>query len=116
MLKVAYSESEPKPLSDVRFWKRASQGGVKSVITLRIDRAHPRIQIENWVNSNDNKERPHLCQSVTIHKDGKNIVSNSPFVIIFEDLVLRKAQTAQEKDISLDDEKLHYRASEIWEE
>lgn len=117
MLEVAYSQLEPKLASDVRFWKRAYQGDVKSVITLCIDHAHPRIQIENWVNSEENKERPHLCQTVTIHKTSKNrIVSNGPFVISFEDLVLQKAQTAQEKDISLDEERLHYLAAEIWEE
>ena len=117
VLEVADTESEPKLSSDIRFWKRASRGDVKSVITLRVDRAHPQIRIENWVNSEHNKERPHLRQSVTIHKDSKNrITSNGPFVISFEDLILREAQTAQEKDISLDEDKLHYLAGEIWQE
>lgn len=117
VLEVAYSESEPKLSSDIRIWKRASHGDVKSAITVRVDCVHPRICMENWVNSEDNKERPDPRHSVIIHKISKNrIVSKCLFVTSLEDLVLRKAQTAKENDISLDKEKLHYLESKIWEE
>lgn len=75
MLEVAYSESQLKLGSDVRYWMRASGGDVKIVLTLRVDRQQPRITIERWERSGNN-DWHQLGQSITIYKAAnKHIIS-----------------------------------------
>ena len=117
VVEVAYSENESKLGSSVRFWMRASGGDVKVVLTLRIHRREPKIRIEKWVNgSNNNRHR--LDQTVTISKENRNriIISDAPVTIDFEELFLRPATIPREKSIELDDEKLEYLATEIWDD
>lgn len=123
VMEIAYSETESKLGSDVRFWMRASGGDVRVVLTLRINRQQPKIRIEKWVDSNynsnnNNNNRHHLDQSVTISKADSNriILSSAPLTIDFEDLFLRPASIPRERNIEVDAEKLQYLATEIWDE
>ncbi|PKY07531.1 hypothetical protein P168DRAFT_316031 [Aspergillus campestris IBT 28561] len=118
VIEVAYSETEAKLGSDVRFWMRASGGDVKVVLTLRIDRQQPKIRIEKWVSSNNTNTRYHLDQNITISKSKNHhiILSNAPLTIGFEELFLRPASIPRERDIGVDAEKLQYLATEIWDE
>lgn len=121
VVEVAYSETESKLGSSVRFWMRASGGDVKVVLTLRINHQQPKIRIEKWVSSsssNNNRQRHRLDQSVTISKADSNriILSNAPLTVDFEDLFLRPASIPRERNIELDAEKLQYLATEIWDE
>lgn len=121
VVEVAYSETESKLGSSVRFWMRASGGDAKVVLTLRINRQQPKIRIEKWVSSsssNNNRQRHRLDQSVTISKADSNriILSNAPLTVEFEDLFLRPASIPRERNIELDAEKLQYLATEIWDE
>ena len=123
VLEVAYSETESKLGSSVRFWMRASGGDVKVVFTLRIHRQRPEIRIGKWVNSSSSSSsssnnRHRLDQSVTISKADSNriILSNAPLTIDWEDLFLRPATIPRERDIELDAEKLQYLATKIWDD
>lgn len=120
VVEVAYSETESKLDSSVRFWMRASDGDVKVVLTLRINRQQPKIRIEKWVSSSSsrNNNRHRLEQSVTISRADSNriILSNTLLTIEFEDLFLRPASIPRERKIELDAEKLQYLAAEIWDE
>ncbi|PLB40005.1 uncharacterized protein BDW47DRAFT_123950 [Aspergillus candidus] len=117
VIEIAYSETEAKLGSDVRFWMRASGGDVKVVLTLRIDRHQPRIRIEKWVSGSKTNTRHHLDQSIIISKSKNNqiIPTNAPLTIGFEELFLRPASIPRERDIEVDAEKLQYLATEIWD-
>lgn len=118
VLEIAYSETELKLGSDVRFWIRASGGDVNVVLALRINRQQPEIRIEKWMSNdhNDNVRR-HLEQSIKVSKANNRIIlSGAPLVIGFEELFLRPASSPGEKNIEIDGEKLQHLATEIWDE
>jgi hypothetical protein len=53
VLEVAYSETKPKMQSGVRFWHRESQGDVKVILTMHINKTSPQITIEKWEENAD---------------------------------------------------------------
>ncbi|RMJ24623.1 hypothetical protein PHISP_04504 [Aspergillus sp. HF37] len=115
VLEVAYSETKSKLMSDVRFWLHQSQGDVKVVVTLLINRQTPEITIETWELQND---RPHRMQQLIVSK-AKNqqiTVRNDPLAIQFASLFLRPASIPKETDIKVDAEKLQLLATNIWDE
>ncbi|KAJ5514397.1 hypothetical protein N7463_003949 [Penicillium fimorum] len=112
-LEVAYSESDSKLNSDVRFWLNPDDGNAKICLTLRIDRAKTRICIEKWQPQNG---RPHRSQIIWITKVSNQIsVTNHPLVIPFEDLFLRLPFTPTERDIEVSKEALEDIADKIWD-
>ncbi|KAL2827514.1 hypothetical protein BDW59DRAFT_143902 [Aspergillus cavernicola] len=115
VLEVALSERRSKLQSDVRYWLRAPQGDVKTVLTLAIDRNAPKITIEKWENNVNGFH--HLQQRIVISKRANNIsITGAPLIINFENLFLRPPSIPREQDIEIDDEKLKFLAEDIWNE
>lgn len=65
VLEVAVSENYSKLFSDARFWLYESQGDVKIVLALAVNRESPEVTIEKW-ELRDN--RIHCSQNVNISK------------------------------------------------
>lgn len=107
------SESRVKLQSEVRFWLHESQGDVKIVLTLAINREKPEIVIEKW-ELNDN--RPHRTRQVTVYmgENNQTIIHDAPLVIEFDKLLLREIAIPKEKDIELDENALKDVAALIW--
>ncbi|KAJ5834752.1 hypothetical protein N7447_000778 [Penicillium robsamsonii] len=112
-LEVAYSGSDSKLNSDVRFWLNPDDGNAKICLTLQIDSVKPRIRIEKWQLQNG---RPHRSQIIWITKVSNQMgVTNHPLVIPFEDLFLRPPSTPAERDIQISKEALEDVADKIWD-
>lgn len=114
VLEVAVSENYSKLLSDARFWLYESQGDVKIVLALAVNRESPGVIIEKWeLKAN----RIHCSQTVSISKsqaDGTVNVWNDPLVIEFEKLFLRDSEIPKETDIYIDSGKLENLGDTIW--
>lgn len=113
-LEVAVSEKHSKIFSDVRFWLYESQGDVKIVLALTVNRGAPEVTIEKW-ELQDN--RIHRSQKVSISKsqaDDTITVRGDPLVIEFEKLFLRDSQIPRETDILIDSDALEKLADSIW--
>lgn len=113
ILEGAFSEGPSKLMSDIRFWLHQSEGNVKNVLTLQINRQRPNITLEKWELQNGH---PHRTQEITITK-GKNqrvTLRNDPLLIQFADLFLRDPSIPRETDIMIDAEKLLVLADAIW--
>ncbi|KAJ5515705.1 hypothetical protein N7527_007265 [Penicillium freii] len=74
VLEVAWSESDSKLNSDVRFWLAPADGNVKTCLTLRVDKRQLAIRIENWRRQ---KERPHRVQ-IEVTKVSNHITVKRP--------------------------------------
>ncbi|RDW70920.1 uncharacterized protein DSM5745_08431 [Aspergillus mulundensis] len=114
VLEVAFSEAQSKLQSDVRYWLRAAEGDVKTIITLQIARNEPRITIERWeitVNNHGNQR-----QQVVIRRTANNriIVRGAPLVVQFQRLFLRPPSVPRERDVEIDVDNLEYLATRIW--
>ncbi|KAL4783509.1 hypothetical protein BJX76DRAFT_368368 [Aspergillus varians] len=114
VLEVAYSETKRKLQSDVRYWHRASQGDVKVILTIQINRNLPQVTIEQWeVNANNKRER---TQSVVISSRGRTIrVLGGPLIIDFSKLFLREPTIPREQDIVIEGERLRFLARQVWD-
>ena len=113
VLELAFSEKEPKLMSDICFWFHESKGDVKTVATLRVHRNEPMLTIDIWEANGDG--RIHRTQNVTIKKSANKVKASGPIKIEFEKLFLRKTETPQERDMEIDPEDLKYLAEMIWE-
>lgn len=114
VLEVAVSESQPKLQSDVRFWLRESQGEVKIVLVLTVNRKRPEIVIEKWELSQD--DRPHRIQKVAVYKGGNNCVYvRGVLTVEFKKLFLRAITTPREADVQFSEDELKALAEPIWE-
>lgn len=116
VLEVAYSESSSKLQSDLRWWMRAPEGEVKTILTMRVSRNEPSIIVERW-ESNDNG-RSNCQQQVIISRRGNQniITTGAPLVLYFERLFLRAPTVPRGRDIEIDTEKLEYLAESVWSE
>ena len=114
VLEVAYSESQSKLDSDVRFWLDPHNSRANICLTLRINRSRPEIRIEKWERQNN---RGHRSQVIWITKKGdQKIVSHHPLVIPFESLFRRQSSCPGEKDLEISQRDLEEVAEMIWEE
>lgn len=115
VLEVAFAESKSKLTSDVRFWLHQSNGDVKMVLTLSINRQVPEITIEKWESQNG---RHYRTQRLVISRgeNGQIKVDGGSLVIEFIKLFLRPADVPEETDIEIDMEKLQLLGSAVWEE
>ena len=113
VLELAFSEKEPKLMSDIRLWFHESKGDVKIVATMRVHRNEPMLTIDTWEANGDG--RIHRTQNVTIKKSANKVKASGPIKIEFGKLFLRKTETAQERDMEIDPEDLKYLAEMIWE-
>lgn len=115
VLEVALSETKAKLQRDIRFWHHASEGGVKVVLTLCIDRSRPEIVIEQWeANGISRCER---TQRIVMSKTRRGtLITGGPLIIDFAKLFLRQPNLPREQDINIDGAELEELASCVWEE
>ncbi|CAI7664426.1 unnamed protein product [Penicillium viridicatum] len=86
-LEVAYSESDSKLNSDVRFWLNPDDGNANICLTLRINRSQPEIRIEKWERQNN---KAHRSQVIWVTKQrGQLNVTGHPLLIPFEEKIAR---------------------------
>ncbi|OJJ55923.1 hypothetical protein ASPSYDRAFT_70795 [Aspergillus sydowii CBS 593.65] len=115
VLEVAFSETQSKLQSDVRYWQRASAGKVRIVFALRIGRAREReITIEQWVFEDGHYHRQGVV-ALTRLQNGTTNVRGAPITVEFEKLYLRAPATPSEhKAIEINEEKFEFLAERIW--
>ncbi|KAJ6110662.1 hypothetical protein N7486_002897 [Penicillium sp. IBT 16267x] len=113
-LEIAYSESESKLQSDVRFWLNPNDSDANICLTLRIYRAEPKIRIEQWECQDG---RAYRSQSIWIEKKSSTRVdvTNHPVIIPFEGLFLRIPSTPAEGDLRISRQALENVADKIWD-
>ncbi|KGO71674.1 hypothetical protein PITC_026870 [Penicillium italicum] len=112
-LEVAYSDSDSKLNSDVRFWLNPDEGNANICLTLRIHKSLPEIRIEKWKRQED---RIYPSQATYITRSGNQFnVTNHPFTIPFESLFCRPLSIHKEKDIELSQGQLEEIARMIWD-
>ncbi|KAJ5603903.1 hypothetical protein N7537_006859 [Penicillium hordei] len=113
VLEVAWSESDSKLNSDVRFWLDPAEGNARICLTLRVDKRQPAIRVENWRLQNG---RPHRVQMIPVNKvSNLTTVRNAPLIIPFEDLFLRPPSIPAEGDIEISQQELKFIADTIWD-
>lgn len=111
-VEVAFSESDSKLNSDVRFWLNPNDGNANICLTLRIDRSKPEIRIEKWDLENN---RIHRSQVICITKDGDRVnVTDHPLTIPFESLFRRQSTRPGERDLKISKQQLEEVAKTIW--
>lgn len=111
-LEVAYSETDSKLNSDVRFWLNPEDGNADVCLTLRINRDHPEIRIEKWERQNS---RPHRSQVIWITRSGNRVhVNGHPLEIPFESLFRRRPAIPEERDPQISQQQLEDIANRIW--
>ncbi|KAL3471245.1 hypothetical protein BJX99DRAFT_237884 [Aspergillus californicus] len=117
VLEVAFSETQSKLQSDIRYWQRASAGEVRIVFALRISRARQReIKLEQWVFENGRYHRQGLV-TITRLRDGTTRVHGAPIIVGFEKLALRAPATPTEhRSIEINEEQFETLAEQIWTE
>lgn len=114
VLEVSFSETRQKLMSDVRHWLGASDGDVKVVLTVSIERHTPKIAIEQWVKKNGRGGRE---QRIEIRKSGVDIkVSENALQISFERMFLCPPSTDGEAVILVHAPELKSFAQAIWEQ
>ncbi|KAL4911801.1 hypothetical protein BDW62DRAFT_196196 [Aspergillus aurantiobrunneus] len=114
VLEVAYSETKSKLQSDVRYWLRAPEGEVKTVLTLRIAQNEPRIVIERWESTGNGHGRRQQQVVITRIRSNKVTITGAPLVLEFERLFLRASTIPREQNIKIDHEKLEFLATRVW--
>lgn len=79
------SEAQPKLHSDIRFWLRESQGEVRIVLALTVNRKTPEIVIEKWewerepqAQGQDNRPYCIRTQQDTVYRTGERGEEESP--------------------------------------
>jgi hypothetical protein len=110
-LEVAFSESESKLNSDVRFWLNPDDGNANICLTLRINRSQPEIRIEMWERQNDRIHRSQVTL-MTKHRDQTNVA----LMITFGSLFRRQSSRTGEKDLEISIQQLEEVAGTIRQE
>lgn len=116
VLEVALSETQAKLRSDVRYWLRASEGDVKSVLTLSIDRGARRIVIRKWATNANGRQYEQQNVVISRAANGRVSITGAPLIISFEELFLRSPTVPRERNIEINDEMLEFIAAQTWEE
>lgn len=111
-LEVAYSESDSKLNSDVRFWLNPDDSSANICLTLRIDRSRPEIRIEKWERQN---HKAHRSQVIWVTKQGGQLnVTDHPLLIPFESLFRYQSTCPREKDLEISQHQLEEIATTVW--
>jgi hypothetical protein len=126
VLETGLSESLPQLRMDTRWWLANSQGQVKIVILIAIDRAVKNIHLEKWEcrpRRYNTRSRPNATheptQIQTIDIDANSVVTGTPpattpsLVLGFQDLFLRHP-IWQEQDVIFSEDELRNYARDIW--
>ncbi|KAJ5602783.1 hypothetical protein N7537_005739 [Penicillium hordei] len=112
-LQVAYSASDLKLTSDVRFWLNPDYGNANICLTLRIDRSRPEIRIEKWERQNN---KAHRSQVIWVTKQGRQLkVTDHPLLIPFESLFRYQSTCPREKELEISQQQLEEIATTIWD-
>lgn len=114
VLEVGLSETKAKLQRDVRFWHHASEGRVKVILTIHINRNRPEISIEKWETGANNRCKRIQRIVMSKRERGTTCVAGGPLVIDFAKLFLRQPDLPKEQDISIGDEDLDRLARFIW--
>ncbi|KAL4787636.1 hypothetical protein BJX76DRAFT_369359 [Aspergillus varians] len=114
VLEVAYSETQSKLQSDVRYWLRGPEGEVKTVLTLRIDQNEPRIAIERWESTVNGHGRRQQQVVISRTRSSKITITGAPLLLEFERLFLRAPTIPKERNIEIDNERLEFLATRVW--
>jgi hypothetical protein len=113
-LEVAYSETDKKLQSDVRFWLSPRDGNANACLTVRIQQSN--IRVEQW----HRNDRGRICRQgvVWIRKTTDRLVVDNdyPIRISFEDLFNRRADCPRENDIEVSPEDLRELARTVWDD
>lgn len=113
-LEIAFSQSDSKLNSDIRFWLNPDDGNANICLTLRINRSRPEIRIESWERQNN---RIHRSQVTWITKTRDRVnVTHHPLTIPFESLFRRQPSHPGEKDLEISEQQLGEVADTIWQE
>ncbi|KAI7969202.1 hypothetical protein EIK77_006107 [Talaromyces pinophilus] len=115
-VEVAYSESWRKLANDARWWLAASNGDIKTIITISINQKYREITCDKWgLNA---EEEPVALYRVQMQRDAGcehvKISNKDPLIIRFEDLFLRPSQDACDGDVVFSQDDLKELASMIW--
>ncbi|KAJ5808746.1 hypothetical protein N7474_010015 [Penicillium riverlandense] len=118
VIEVGVSERPAKLQSDAEWWLTNSNGDVKIVFTMSINRKNPHITVMKW-ESEAEKNKCSVMQTVTTWKDNIGNVdttrtSGTPLSIEFNKLFLRKPVSRTEHDILMDENDLRSLARSIW--
>ncbi|EEA21809.1 conserved hypothetical protein [Talaromyces marneffei ATCC 18224] len=117
VVEVGYSESLRKLANDARWWLTASNGDVKTAITISINQKYREITFEKW--GLNTEEEPVVLYRVQMQQDAVcqhvKVSNKSPLVIGFEELFLRPSQEACEGDIVFSQDELKKLASMTWD-
>lgn len=113
-LEIAFSESDSKLNSDIRFWLNPDDGNANICVTLRINKSRPEIRIEKWERQNNRILRSQVTW-ITKHRDRLN-VTHHPLTIPFESLFRRRSSRPGEKDLEISKRQLEEVAETIWQE
>lgn len=124
VIESAWSERQSKLADDARWWLNASQGELKTAITISVQKKKRAITIEKWeaisrpTRGEPGKMVPEVVQKVTMTRegDGKPVhVTGAPLVIGFDKLFLRPAEEDKgEGDVFLDNDDLTLVADLTW--
>jgi hypothetical protein len=116
VLEVGVSEHKSKLQSDAQWWLNNSNGEVKIVFTMSVDRRRLQIIITKWELENN---QPGVTQIVTLWKDkigdDEEIkTSGAPLRIEFNKLFLREPAAPNEQDIQIKEINLRRLARTVW--
>ncbi|RMJ28426.1 hypothetical protein PHISP_00731 [Aspergillus sp. HF37] len=114
---VEYHQSSAKLESDARWWLTESEGDVKTVLTISVNRKKPEIVIQKWGPASAGNNFPSVLQQVVISRPGghpETAVANAPLVLPFESLFLRQP-VGVECDVLFTDSDLIWLAEvQVW--
>ncbi|CAL5870076.1 uncharacterized protein PFLUO_LOCUS4310 [Penicillium psychrofluorescens] len=118
VIEIGVSECLPKLQSDAEWWINNSNGDVKIVLTMSINRKTPKITIMKWEWAAD-KSKCSAMQTITIWKEqagnaNTTRMSGAPLSIEFNKLFLREPVSPTEHDIRMDENDLRNLARSIW--
>jgi hypothetical protein len=126
VFEVGVSETLRKLRNDARWWLANSQGRVKIVLLIKVNRVARTIHMEKW----ECRPEPHTYanrpaaqipnQIQTVDIDAHGIVTGSPpattppLVLHFQNLLLRQPIPPQEQDVTYTAQNLQRLANGIW--
>lgn len=116
VLEVAYSESDLKLQSDIRFWLSPKDGNANVCLTIRIDRTRPQIRVEQWHRDKQGRIRRRQVIWITRTADKLTATGDSPLLLAFEDLFRHKPDQPREHDIEISAESLMELARAVWDD
>lgn len=128
VIESGYSESTIHLRQMADLWISESDGQVKVVIVISIERAREKILIEKWTpNPTPLNTGPALRsrgrsamreQTITLTKTHNRpaAVTGAPLVIMFHEMFLRNRATDTEKDFRISEHDLQEIAKKVWDE